>query len=62
MEILKDKKVLIGGLVVLALAGYWYWNKHKIVPAKTTVTTTSQLPIEDTAPSESHPKIQPKTY
>ena len=41
MEILKDKKVLIGGLVVLALAGYWYWSKHKAIPTVTTDTTST---------------------
>ena len=44
MEVLKDKKVLIGGLVVLALVGYWYWNKNKAIPTVTTDSTGTTTP------------------
>jgi hypothetical protein len=43
MEILKDKKVLIG-VAVLALAGYWYWYKNK---SKTTAIISNKYNEEE---------------
>ena len=49
MEILKDKKVLIG-VAVLALAGYWYWKKNQVVPVVEEVAPPVTTPPASTPP------------
>jgi hypothetical protein len=72
MEILKDKKFLIG-VAVLALAGYWYWKKNQVVPvveevappvttppASTPPVVSVENAILDDIPEEFHPLIKPR--